>query len=258
MLAIGQRPPQTIGHVTDVRRVAEESASRVDGGQMMHVGAGLTAGRDEGTQRVAGIPVAFVGKNNEERAAGREKTSHASHAALEVGDEEKHLQRQPEMNGSVSRKIGTRTAGDLFQLVEAADQSRADFEVAARRDHAAVPRNVVRIRILEGDPCAGWERVDRQSQRLSVTASEVDHGAGGRHEVGDGAAQLWDEEIALVGAEHQHAAERVPFQQARERVAVLAVRIETGELVDDQVDRLVETCRQRAGSRMIDLDRHRR
>ena len=95
----------------------------------------------------------------------------------------------------------------------------------------------------------------RERQGLAVAAAEVEHRPRFGDEVDDRPAQLRHEEIALVGAEHQHTAERIPLQQARERIAILLVRVERGELVGDNVHRLVESGRQAARLLSIDLNR---
>jgi hypothetical protein len=75
-----------------------------------------------------------------------------------------------------------------------------------------------------------------------------------RYEVRDCLAQIWYEEIALVCAEHQHTAERIPLRQPRERIAILLVRVESGELVGDNVHRLVKSGRHAVRLLSIDME----
>ena len=81
---------------------------------------------------------------------GARETRHANQAALEVGDEEEHVQRQAEIDAPLAGKLHLPTPRDLVHLVESCDDSDADFEIAARLDETAIAIDVVRVRIFEG------------------------------------------------------------------------------------------------------------
>src|SRR6516162_1867478 len=89
--AVGKGTPQAVEQSV---RAREQTPSLHDRAEMMRIGVRLAAGLDEGAQRVTCIAIALVGEDDEQSAARREETRHANQTALEVGDEEEHVQRQ--------------------------------------------------------------------------------------------------------------------------------------------------------------------
>src|SRR5580658_1527270 len=87
---LGKRMPQAVEQSI---RAGEKTPSLHDRSEMMRVGACFAAGLDECTQRMTRISIAFIGQDDEEPASRSEKTRHTHQAALEVGDEEKHVHR---------------------------------------------------------------------------------------------------------------------------------------------------------------------
>jgi hypothetical protein len=89
--ALGKGMPQALEQSI---RAGEKTPSLHDRAEMMRIGARLAACLDEGAQRMTCIAIALVGQDDEEPASRSEKARHANQAALEVGDEEEHVQRQ--------------------------------------------------------------------------------------------------------------------------------------------------------------------
>jgi hypothetical protein len=246
---LGKGMPQTVEQSICIGEKAPSFSDRLE---MVGIRAGLAAGLDEGAQGMTCITIALIGQDNEEATFRSEEARHAHHAALKVGDEEEHVQRQAEIDASVAGKFDLLTPRDIFHLVEACDESYADFEIASRLYKPAIAIDVVWIWIFEVKPRARGESIGRKRQGLAVAATEVEYRPRLGEEVDDRLAQLRHEEIALISAEHQHTAEWIPFQQARERIAILLMCVQAGELVGDNVHRLVEAGRQAARLRSID------
>jgi hypothetical protein len=72
----------------------------------------------------------------------------------------------------------------------------------------------------------------------------------------DDPAQLRNEQVALVGAHHQYAAERIRLQQPGEGIAVLPVVIDPFELVSYKLKSLVEAQCEIVSLGSVDLNRH--
>lgn len=91
MHALGKGVPQVVEQSI---RAGEKTPSLLDGAEMMRIGARLAAGLDEGAQSMTCISVTLVSQDDEEAASRSEEARHAYQAALEVGHEEEHVQRQ--------------------------------------------------------------------------------------------------------------------------------------------------------------------
>jgi hypothetical protein len=69
-----------------------------------------------------------------------------------------------------------------------------------------------------------------------------------------GAAQFGHKHVSLVGAHHRHTPEWVGLQQSGEGVAVLAVRVQSLELVAHEFERLMQTMREGSSCDVVDCD----
>src|SRR5271155_2641222 len=117
-LALGADAVHALGKgmaqaVEQIIRAGEKTPSLHDRAEMMRIGASLAAGLDEGAQRMTCVAIALVGQDDEEPASRSEEARHAHQAALEVGDEEEHVQRQTQSDVPLRGKLDLLAPRDL-------------------------------------------------------------------------------------------------------------------------------------------------
>src|SRR5262245_46144145 len=100
---------------------------------------------------------------------------------------------------------------DLVHFIESCDERDADFEIAATRRNADSDRRSPDSDLRRKVACRQVEhqpQVPASYRRRSRSRTPIPL----RGEIAARPAQLLHEEIALVGAEHQNTAERIPLQ----------------------------------------------